>query len=56
MKIHIRHKDVMNHRVCDYSQCLNMIASFNHSNRTFITDDRTKVTCKTCLKMMEKSK
>ena len=45
-----------NVRVFDRSVCGGMWEAFNGLRRTYITDDETKVTCKTCRKIMGKLK
>lgn len=54
MKMHMRHKVVIERRVYDFSECRRMVAIFNNTNRAYITDDKTKVTCKTCQKIFQK--
>lgn len=56
MKMHKRSDKVGARRISDFSACETLTVLFNHSDRAYITDDETKVTCKTCLKIMGKKK
>ena len=56
MKMHKRMGGLRNVRVYDRSVCGGMWEALNGLRRTYITDDETKVTCKTCLHIMRKKK
>ncbi len=56
MKMHKRMGGLRNVRVFDRSVCGVRWTLFNHPDRAYITVDETKVTCKTCRKIMGKLK
>ncbi len=56
MKMHKRMGGLRNVRVYDRSVCGGMWEALNGLRRAYITDDGTKVTCKTCRKIMRKKK
>lgn len=51
--MHMRYKAVIEQRVYDFSMCGRMIAIFNNTNRAYITDNKKKVTCKICRRLMK---
>lgn len=56
MKMHLRRKTWLGDpRIIDYTLC-GFWAAFNSWKRAYITDDGSKVTCKTCRKIMRKKK
>ena len=56
MKMHKRIGGLRDVRIFDSSVCGVRWATFNHPDRAYITDDETKVTCKTCIRIMGKKK